>query len=400
MINFEGREYIVDDATTNAYNLLNYINKYMADNNIKNRKGEIVQFKINLASPIWLIIFGIGYVTSVIQKMLFAVAQAFSISNCADQQVLNLAQIARIERKQGSYSTMTMRVTAGDSECIITPEDTITVTYEDEKYIFKPITTYNIPAHGTDSVVTIADKTGPVYITSDSIDKFDKNIANMESCTNLGSEPGTNIESISALRTRIQSNETVTPVNAAVTALNGLTGVTKANILYNISTTESKTVAGYTVPPRNAIVFIQGTANNLAETYFKYMYAPTVGGDSGLTQVYKEVNNQEFTLNYFPPEVKNIYVKVHVKGIEGTIATEVTDAIRNSIAKLSNSLKMGVNYTQSYIMESIASIPEYSYIIGISLSSDGSNYSDYVYMNINNIGIIQNSEDFITFEVD
>ena len=192
----------------------------------------------------------------------------------------------------------------------------------------------------------------------------------------------------------------MTPVSAAIAALNGLTGVTKANILYNISTTESKTVAGYTVPPRNAIVFIQGTANNLAETYFKYMYAPTVGGDSGLTQVYKEVNNQEFTLNYFPPEAKNIYVKVHVNGIEGIIATEVTDAIRNSIAKLSNSLKMGVNYTQSYIMESIASIPEYSYIIGISLSSDGSNYSDYVYMNINNIGIIQNSEDFITFEVD
>lgn len=400
MINFEGREYIVDDATTNAYNLLNYINKYMADNNIKNRKGEIVQFKINLASPIWLIIFGIGYVTSVIQKMIFAVAQAFSISNCADQQVLNLAQIARIERKQGSYSTMTMRVTAGDSECIITPEDTLTITYEDEEYIFRPITTYNISAHSTDSVVTIADKTGPVYITSDSIDKFDEAIANMESCTNLGSEPGTNIESISALRTRIQSNETVTPVSAAIAALNGLTGVTKANILYNISTTESKTVAGYTVPPRNAIVFIQGTANNLAETYFKYMYAPTVSGDSGLTQVYKEVNNQEFTLNYFPPEAKNIYVKVHVNGIEGIIATEVTDAIRNSIAKLSNSLKMGVNYTQSYIMESIASIPEYSYIIGISLSSDGSNYSDYVYMNINNIGIIQNSEDFITFEVD
>ena len=400
MINFEGREYIVDDATTNAYNLLNYINKYMADNNIKNRKGEIVQFKINLASPIWLIIFGIGYVTSVIQKMIFAVAQAFSISNCADQQVLNLAQIARIERKQGSYSTMTMRVTAGDSECIITPEDTLTITYEDEEYIFRPITTYNISAHSTDSVVTIADKTGPVYITSDSIDKFDEAIANMESCTNLGSEPGTNIESISALRTRIQSNETVTPVSAAIAALNGLTGVTKANILYNISTTESKTVAGYTVPPRNAIVFIQGTANNLAETYFKYMYAPTVSGDSGLTQVYKEVNNQEFTLNYFPPEAKNIYVKVHVNGIEGIIATEVTDVIRNSIAKLSNSLKMGVNYTQSYIMESIASIPEYSYIIGISLSSDGSNYSDYVYMNINNIGIIQNSEDFITFEVD
>lgn len=400
MINFEGREYIVDDATTNAYNLLNYINKYMADNNIKNRKGEIVQFKINLASPIWLIIFGIGYVTSVIQKMIFAVAQAFSISNCADQQVLNLAQIARIERKQGSYSTMTMRVTAGDSECIIAPEDTLTITYEDEEYIFRPITTYNISAHSTDSVVTIADKTGPVYITSDSINKFDEDIANMESCTNLGSEPGTNIESISALRTRIQSNETVTPVSAAIAALNGLTGVTKANILYNISTTESKTVAGYTVPPRNAIVFIQGTANNLAETYFKYMYAPTVSGDSGLTQVYKEVNNQEFTLNYFPPEAKNIYVKVHVNGIEGIIATEVTDAIRNSIAKLSNSLKMGVNYTQSYIMESIASIPEYSYIIGISLSSDGSNYSDYVYMNINNIGIIQNSEDFITFEVD
>lgn len=400
MINFEGREYIVDDATTNAYNLLNYINKYMAENNIKNRKGEVVQFKINLASPIWLIIFGIGYITTVIQKMIFAVAQAFSIGSCADQQVLNLAQIARIERKQGSYSTMTIRVTAGDNGCTVTPEDSVTVTYEDEEYIFRPITIYHIPAHNTDRVITIADKTGPVYITSDSINKFDDEVIDMESCTNLGSEPGTNVESISALRTRLQNNETVTPVNAAIAALNGLTGVTKANIFYNIDTTEDMAVAGYTVPPRTAIVFIQGTANNLAETYFKYMYAPTVGGATALTQVYKEINNQEFTLNYFPPEVKNIYVKVHTKGIEGTLTTEVTDAIRNSIAKLSNSLKMGVNYTQSYIMESIASIPEYSYIIGVLLSDNGVDYSDYVYMSFNNIGIIQNSEDFITFEVD
>lgn len=396
MIEFEGKEYIVDDPTTNAYNLLNYINEYLAENNVKNKKGEVVQFKINLCSPIWLIIFGLGYMTTVLQKIMYAVGQAFSIGSCSDQQVLSLAQIARVERKQGSYSAMTMRVTAGSNGCVVPVTASVTVKYEDVEYKFTPVMEVKIAAGATDSVYMTADKTGPVYITSNSITKFDNDIFGVESCYNLGSEPGTNLESISTLRSRIQQNESVTPINSVINALNGLTGVTRANAYYNISNNETSEVAGHSVPPRTAILFVQGYSKDIAETYFKYMYTPTVqSGDSIIKQTFTAVNGQKFTIGYFPPEAIDIYVKVHLNSV---LPEETKAELKAFIASLSNSLPMGTDYTQAYIIDQLSNSSLFSNIIGVELSTDGEAYGNTVVMGYNNIGIIQNDNAHIVLE--
>ena len=328
MIEFEGKEYIVDDATTNAYNLLNYINEYLEENKIKNRKGETVQLKINLGSPIWLIIFGLGYITTVLQKIMYSVGQAFSIGSCSEQQVLSLAQIARVERKQGSYTVLPVRVTAGDADCTITTEDIITYTYNDIEYIFTPVAEYNITAGNTDTVYLAADKTGPVYITAGDITAFDEEVAGLASCSNLGSEPGTNIETINQLRTRIQENERVTPVAAAISAINGLTGVNKCNIIYNISNVDSMDVAGHIVKPRCSILFVQGSSSRIAEEYFTHMYAETTKDTGSIEQSFTAENGQKFTVNYFPPDPLNLYVKVYLsKELKDNQLVEIRDVI-------------------------------------------------------------------------
>lgn len=394
MIEFEGREYIVDDATTNAYNLLNYINEYMKNNGIKNRKGEIVQFKINLGSPIWLIIFGVGYIATVIQRLIYAVAQAFSINSCADQQILNLAQIARVTRKTGSYSTMAMRVSASSEDCTITTADTITVTYNDIEYIFRPAIEYVIPKYNTDSVLLFADKVGPVYVTSGSIKEFDAPVKNMLSCSNLGSEPGTGPESIAALRTRIQQNETVVPVNSVINALNGLIGVGKANMYFNTSNNETVIVAGHSVPPRTAILFVQGTSGEIASTYYKYMTAPTVT-EGAIMQDFTAVNGQNFPVGYFPPEAIQLYVKLY---LSKSLPDDELQALRSAVASLSNKLPMGADYTQAYILDGLSDNDLFGNIIGCELSQDGDAYSNSVAMGYNNVGIIQNSETYIVIE--
>lgn len=393
MIEFEGREYVVDDATTNAYNLLNYINDYLAENNIRNKKGEVVKLKINLGSPLWLIIFGIGYITSVVQKMLFSVANAFSVNSCSDQQVLNLAQIARVDRKQGSYSSMVLRVTATpDAACTITPDNTITVTYEGVEYVFSPVVTTVIAAGQTDSINTVADKIGPVYITSASVTEFDEEVPNVATVTNLGALPGTTIESISSLRTRIMQNETITPINAVISALNSLTGITNANMYYNESNTDTVTVAGKSVPPRTAILFIQGANDDIAETYYNYMSAPTVETNA-VTQSYTAANGQSFSVGYFQPEAVSIYIKVYMNT---DLPTAQYEDIKALFAKQSNSLPMGSDYSQAYLLDLITDSDYYQYIDGIQLSSNGTTWSNKVVLDYNNVGVI--SSDNISIE--
>nr|DAU58902.1 MAG TPA: Baseplate wedge protein [Caudoviricetes sp.] len=396
MIEFEGKEYIVDDPTTNAYNLLNYINEYLEENNVKNRKGELVQLKINLGSPIWLIVFGLGYMATVLQKIMYSVGQAFSIGSCSEQQVLSLAQIARVERKQGSYTVLPIRVTAGAGVCTITPADTVTYTYNDIEYVFTPVNEVSIPAGNTDTVYFTADKTGPVYITAGDITKLDTEPVNLASVSNLGAEPGTNVETINQLRTRIQENERVTPVAAAISAINGLTGVNKCNIIYNINNVESIERAGHMVKPRCAILFVQGSSRDIAETYYSHMYAETTKDTGSIEQSFTAENGQEFTVSYFPPDPINLYVKVI---LSKELKDNQLEEIRNVISSLSNSLPMGKAYTQAYMLNQISGFELYQYIVGLYLSFDGVDWGTRAFMGDNNIGIIQNSDQYIKVEV-
>ena len=399
-ISYEGNDYVVNTPTDNAYEILDYVNEKMTELGVTNKDGDIVQFKVSLTSPIWLLIFGIGYMATVLQKIMYAVGKSFSVADCSDQQVLNLAQIAGITRKDGSYSTVNLRVTASkDGDCTVTTDNYVTITYNDEDYYFYPAADVTISAGNTDTVYCIASVTGIVYGAAGVVDAFDEDITNLSSVTNLAVVPGTDVETINNLRSRILSNDRVSPLTSVITAIGNLTGVVKAGLYYNTNNSTSQTIAGHTVAPRESILFIQGTSSKIAETYYKYLFSPTTNDDSeALTSSYTADNGQVFTVNYYTAEDKNLYIKVK---LNTTITAAVETTIRDAIAALSNSLSMGSEYSQAYILQCLAdSIPtEYQYISGVTLGTDGETYGQYVQLAQNEIGIINNDDESIVIGV-
>ena len=393
MIELDGRSYVVNTPTENAFALLEYVNQFMIDNDVKNRKGEVVQFKISLASPIWLLIIGIGYLATVCQKIMFAVAQAFNIADCSNQQVLSLAKIARMKRKEGSYTTITGTVTAaGTGPCAITTSLTAKATYEGEEYTFHPVYNETIAAGTSTDIVLMCTVTGPVYIEAGAITAFEEEVTNFGSMSTNASQPGSGIESISSLRTRMMTNEAISPLAGAIQGINALDGVTKAVVLYNPNYDSDMVLGGKTVPPKKAIVFVQGYSDNIAKEYYTHMAAQTYQGSAqdgyGHAQSYSLENGQDFTMYYFAPVAKNLYLKVKVNKL---LTTERGDEIKAALSGLSNSRQIGENYTTAYLIDSIDANMLFTEITDIKVSIDGTTWLDTTDFNEGDIGLIANA---------
>ena len=394
MVELDGRSYVVNTPTENALAFLEFVNQFMVDNDVKDRNGNVVQFKISLASPIWLIIIGIGYMATVCQKIMYAVAQAFNIADCSNQQVLSLAKIARLARKEGSYTTVVCTATASSAgTCSITTDLIAEVEYEGETYQFNPIYAVDIPAGTSAEVILICSVTGPVYFEMGAITGFTTEVANLESFVSSAPQPGSGLESISSLRTRLMANESISPLTGATQALNALDGVTRAVVLYNPNYDSSMILAGKTVPPKRAVVFIQGYSDNIAKEYYTHMTAQTYDDGTARQQGVTLGNGQSFTLNYYTPMAVDLYVKVSVTA---PATLERMAEIRAAIQSLSNSREIGANYTQAYIIDAISANLNFPEITGIQISEDGNTWSDTTDFNEGNIGLIASAR--ITIE--
>ena len=386
MIELDGRSYVVNTPTENAFALLDYVNQFMIDNDVKNKKGEQVQFKISLASPIWLLIIGIGYLATVCQKIMYAVAQAFNIANCSEQQVLSLAKIARMQRKEGSYTTVVCTATAAAAgSCHITTDLEATVTYEGVDYKFHPIYEETIAAGLSAEVILMCSVTGPVYFESGTITEFDTEVTNLDTLTSSAPQPGSGLESISSLRTRMMTNEAISPLTGAIQGINALDGVSKAVVLYNPNYDSSMILAGKTVPPKKAIVFVQGYSDNIAQEYYKHMMAQTYDDGTARQQSAELANGQNLTLNYYAPVAVNLYVRVKVVAAQ---SVERELEIKHAVVNLSNSREIGVNYTSAYVIDMLNTNLNFPEVTGVEISTDGTNWSDTTSFNEGNIGLI------------
>lgn len=386
MVELDGRSYVVNTPTENAFALLNYVNQFMVDNDVKNKKGELVQFKISLASPIWLLIIGIGYVATVCQKIMYAVAQAFNIADCSDQQLLNLAKIARLTRKEGSYTTIVCTVTAAaGGTCAITTDLEAKASYEGVEYTFNPIYNDSIPAGTSAEVILMCTVTGPVYVAAGTITAFTSNPDYFESMTSSASQPGSGLESISSLRTRLMTNEAISPLMGAIQGLNALDGVTKAVVLFNSNYDSSMILGGKTVPPKRAVIFVQGYSDKIAQEYYKYMSAETYDDGTARQQAFVMENGQSFNVNYYPPVVVDLFIRVSVME---ALTLERTDEIKTAVANLSNTRAIGVNYTSSYIIDTLNTNLNFPEITGVEISTDGTTWKDTTAFNEGNIGLM------------
>lgn len=386
MVELDGRSYVVNTPTDNAFALLDFVNQFMADNNVKNKKGELVQFKISLASPIWLLIIGIGYLATVCQKIMYAVAQAFNIADCSDQQILSLAKIARLSRKEGSYTTIVCTATATASgTCSITTDLEAKATYEGVEYTFHPIYNEDIPAGTSAEVILICTVTGPVFIASGEITGFVTDPENLDTLTSSASQPGSGLESVSSLRTRLMTNEAISPLTGANQGLNALDGVTRAVVLYNSNYDSDMVLGGKTVPPKKAIVFVQGYSDNLAKEYYRHMSPQTYSDGTAHSQDCQLENGQQFTMFYYSPVAVDLYIKVKVNAL---LTVERKDSIKTAIMNLSNSRPIGENYTTAYIIDMLNTNLNFVEITDVKISTDGVTWADSTAFNEGNIGLI------------
>ena len=390
MVELDGRSYVVNTPTENALSLLDYVNQFMIDNDVKNRKGNIVQFKVSLASPIWLLIIGIGYMATVCQRIMYAVAQAFNIADCSDQQLLSLSKIARLPRKQGSYTTVACTATATSAGvCHITSDMVAKVEYEGTEYTFNPIYAVDIAAGASEEVVLICTVTGPVYFALGAITELktatEEDVPNLESFVSGAPQPGSGVESISSLRTRLMTNEAISPLAGASQGLNALDGVSKAVVLYNPNYDSSMILGGKTVPPKKAVVFVQGYSDKIAQEYYRHMTAQTYDDGTARHQSYTMENGQNFSMNYYAPVAVNLFIKVKVSSL---LTAERKLEIQKALQALSNSREIGANYTTAYLIDSMDTTLRYHEILDIKVSTDGVTWSDSTAFNEGNIGLI------------
>jgi hypothetical protein len=389
MIELDGRSYIVNTPTENAFAMLSFINQFMIDNDVRNKAGEVVQFKISLVSPIWLLLFGIGYMATVCQKIMYAVAQAFNIADCSDNQVLNLAKIARLSRKEGSYTTVVCTATATNGgPCNITTDLIAEVEYENETYQFSPIYDVTIPAGTSAEVILICSVTGPVYFEAGTITGFTTEVEDLDTFVSSAPQPGSGLESISSLRTRLMTNEAVSPMMGAIQAINALDGISKAVVLYNPNYDSSMMLGGKTVPPKRAIIFVQGYSEKIAQEYYKYMSMQTYDDGTARQQSFTMENGQDFTVNYYTPVAIDLYIRVSVNK---ALTLEREAEIKQAIVNLSNTRQIGTNYTTAFIIDQLNVNLNFPEIRGIDISTDGTTWVDTTSFNEGNIGLIASS---------
>lgn len=371
-ISLDGKEYTIQSATDNALDLLNYINNYCAENDIKNIRGKVIQLEVNLTSPIWLIIFALGFVINVVQRAIYAVGCNFNISTASNKQILALAEIGKLQRLRGSVTTIQAHITAtAEGPCEITSDLEATVTLSGSDIVFKPLFNIVIEAEQTGIVVLGADRIGPLYIPANTITEFDTAVANLAHIHTMNSVAGTNVETISHLRGRLQYNNQGTEVDRCINELHNLPGIVSANVFINISNVDPIVIGNHTVGPRRTIIFIQGFSEQIASTYYSNMSIETTNGDGAVSQMYTTLSGQELPVYFFPPIIKDFFVRMTIDAI---VTEAITLQLKEQMFQLNGLKSIGQQYSlrDAY---SILQNQQYTYeVVGVEISMDGSNW--------------------------
>lgn len=383
MITLDGIEYDVKTPDENLDDVVTYVNDYCQANDVRNSVGEVIHIEPNEANAFYQMFRGFAYLTTIMQKLIYSAGCSMSIAEASERQLLNLSDIAGIKRTQATRTIIAGVVyanteSAGAVPCEITQELTATLTIAGIDVVFHPAFDVTIPIGESRSIVLMAEQYGSYNISANTITQFDDPVPGFRSMTTNNSTPGQAIESIAALRARLQRRAAEgTQVERAESAIQNLEGVSMCSIFFNYSPLESTSIpygnTSIEVPPRQAILMVQGWSvepNAIARTFYRYMLCKTAGANvpGAQTQKYITHSNQELEVTIIPPVLQPIYVRIYIKN---TLSFEQVDGIKDVICSLAGSLLIGQGLSSADVIYAVGKVYTNLTIQGAELSDSG-----------------------------
>ena len=388
MISLNNIDYEIKTPLENCTDMIDYINDYCSTNNIKNSKGEVIYIDANETNPLYMILFGLGYLVSILQKLIYSVGTCFDIASSTDRQLLNIADIAGVRRKQASKTTIPCVIYANlpstDLEnpavnCIITTDLTCTVKINAKNVVFHPAYEATLAPGDSVAMHLISEEAGSYVLTENTFTQFDENPEGFRKMTTDASVPGQELETISALRERIQNRQYVnTPQARCAQAIEALEGVNKCSIYFNYSFENEQIIgsgdSAITVPPQKAVLLVQGWNEDIARTFFNYLLCNTVGNAYSEVQKYRVSSADASVLSVYitKPASVPLYVRVYV---QDTIGQSMSTNVRDTIASLAKDITIGEQITSAMLVDKIHSVYPTLNIQGIDVSKDNISYS-------------------------
>lgn len=251
------------------------MNALLEANNVTDENGDIVKLSQTFASALYLQILAGASRLEKNDEKLNAGINSLNVEACDDQQIENLLPIAAITRNTGSYSTLKLTVTADAENVCVIPAGT-KAPFKNVNFIVQ--TQIVLQPGTTQNIATVCDTIGAIVVLKGEITAFETQIPNLAGVVNnVSSIPGNNAETTASLRQRIIKGNTIPySLDGVKIALEELTGVNHARVFFNYNTSGTLTLAGgIELQPRTAYVVINGESDSIAETYAKYMNAPT-----------------------------------------------------------------------------------------------------------------------------
>ena len=407
MLILDGIEYDVKTPEENVDDLITFINDNCETKGIKNSLGETIFIDDNEANPLYQLCFGLSYLTTIMQKLVYSAGCSMSLAESSPRQLLNLSDIAGIKRTTPTHTVIRGVVyanvpDAGAVDCVITQDMTATIMVSGTEITFHPAYDITIEPGGSSPIMLIAEEYGAYSIAANTITEFDDPVDGFKNMITYVSTPGQEAESIANLRARLQRRSVEgTQIDRAAMAIQNLEGVSLCNIYFNYSPSETETVpygdTGITVAPRTALVLVQGWNNDIAKVFYRYLFCATSGADVSSAQSSSFITkaHQELTISVIPPFTRNIYIRAYIKN---SLSYEQVDGIKDIICSLAGKLSIGQSLSSAEVINVIEENYSNLTVQGadLSLERDGT-YSyvqtpaptDILIFNTENISIVE-----------
>lgn len=379
MILLDGIEYEVNTPEENANNAVRVINQYCSANNIVNRHGELIQIEQNYTSPLYMMLYGLGYLITACQRLLYSAGCALSIPAASERQLMNIADMANVKRRDPTKTTITCSVFSNLSsddavECKITTALSVTFPTGNGDVVFHPAFDITIPVAESRNVILVAETLGSYVISAQPDLHFDEDPEGFRKMIAQASYPGQDQESIADLRRRLQDRgSSGTRSDLCSIAMNQLDGVSAASIYFNQSGVDDQVVNGVSVPPRQALLFVQGYSPRIAETYFSYLDCQCAGKNApnAIEQIYTTRAGQELPVYIIPPEQVVVFIRLYFNEDVDDVTAQ---AMRDTISTLAVKMSIGQTLTSTQVVD-VLQENGYTHPAGCQLSLNNEVYT-------------------------